>query len=84
MARANYISIDRPDIAFAVNELRKIMSKPNERNWNHLLRLGKFLSVRRRAVQLSTWQYELNDMLAYADSNFAGCNLIRNPHPEDA
>ena len=77
VARANYISIDRPDIAFAVKELCRRMSKPTERDWSHLLRLGKFLSVRSRAVQTFTWQYESNDLKVYADSNFAGCKLTR-------
>ena len=77
VARANYISVDRPDIAFAVKELCRRMSKPTERDWNHLLRLGKFLSGRKRAVQLFTWQYGSNDMKVYADSNFAGCKSTR-------
>ena len=69
--------MDRPDIAFAVKELCRRMSRPTERDWGHLLRLGKFLSVRRRAVQLFAWQYQTNDMKVYADSNFAGCKSIR-------
>ena len=32
VARANYISIDRPDIAFAIKELCSRMSKPIERD----------------------------------------------------
>ena len=77
VARANYISIDRPDIAFAVKELCRRMSKPTEQDWNHLVRLGKFLNGRKRAVQLFEWQQEDSDMKVYADSNFAGCKLTR-------
>ena len=77
VARANYVSMDRPDIAFAVKGLCKRMSKPTERDWGHLLRLGKFVSARKRAVQLFTWQYQTKDMKVYADSNFAGCKLTR-------
>ena len=77
VARANYISIDRPDIAFAVKELCRIMSKPTEREWNHLLRLGKFLNCRKRAVQLFERQHEGSDLRVYADTNTAGCKLTR-------
>ena len=75
VARANYISIDRPDIAFAVKDLCRRMNRPTERDWNHLLRLGKFLNGRERAVQRFEWQHDDNGMEASADSNFAGCKL---------
>ena len=77
VATANYNSIDRFDIAFAVKELCRMMSSPTEREWNHLVRLGKFLNGRRRAVQLFEWQQDDRDMKVYDDSNFAGCKMTR-------
>ena len=75
VARANYIIIDRPDIAFAVKELCRMMSSPTERDWSHLVRLGKFLNGRRRAVQVFEWQQDDRDMKVYAGSSFAGCKM---------
>ena len=38
VARANYLSTDRPDIQYAVKKLATSMSKPTNRNWQELNR----------------------------------------------
>ena len=40
VARANYLSADRPDIQYAVKKLATNMSKPTNANWNELKRQG--------------------------------------------
>ena len=43
IARANYLSPDRPDIQYAVRSLAIQMSSPRECDWNALKRLGRYL-----------------------------------------
>ena len=43
VARANYMSMDRPDIQFAVKKLATSMSSPTNKNWQELKRLGRYL-----------------------------------------
>ena len=40
VARANFLSIDRPDLHFAVKELARDMPKPTMASWTALTRLG--------------------------------------------
>ena len=50
VARANYLSQDRLDIAFAVKELCRQMASPRTCDWNALKRLGRYLVGRPRVV----------------------------------
>ena len=57
VARANYLSIDRPDIQFAVKKLATAMSSPTNRNWQELKRLGRYLlKGKPRLVIKYDWQ----------------------------
>ena len=47
-ARANYLAQDRLDIRYAVKELSRWMSKPRNKDWKRLIRLGKYLIGRER------------------------------------
>ena len=49
-ARANYISQDRADVQYAVKELCRRMSDPDEANMGRLKRLGRYLRGKPRAV----------------------------------
>lgn len=71
------MSIERPDLAFAVKELCRMMSNPIERYRNHLPMSGKFLTGMKRVVQLLAWHHEGKYMKVFADSNFGGCNLTK-------
>ena len=50
VARANYLSMDRPDIQFSVKKLATSMCSPTNRNWQELKRLGRYLKKRPRVV----------------------------------
>ena len=76
VATANYISKDRPDIAVVVPYICRIMRNPTERDWNHRIILGKFLSVRRRFVQLFVCWSMQNPTVQHVNSP-------GNPHQED-
>ena len=42
VARANYLAVDRGDIAFCVKELARCMSSPSRQDWERLRRLKIF------------------------------------------
>ena len=50
VARMNYLNIDRPDIAFAVKELARKMSKPSAEDEQRVKRLARYLKGNPRAV----------------------------------
>ena len=69
---ANFVSVGRPHLAFAVEEVCKRMIIPSEkglgspiRTWNELDHQDK------RAAQLFVWQLEEHQMAAFADANHA-------------
>ena len=55
-ARANYLSLDRPDIAFAAKECCRKMAEPSSLDWAALLRLTRYLAGRPRLVYSFPWQ----------------------------
>ena len=48
VARCNYLSPDRPDVAYSVKELARNMSSPTKGNWAQLKRLGRYLKGKPR------------------------------------
>ena len=82
IARANYLAQDRAEIQFAVKELCRTMSAPNDDPWSQLKRLAKYLAARPRAVTLFAWQ-EFTDVVdVYSDANLAGCKTSRKSTQE--
>ena len=43
-ALANYLSLDRPDIQYAAKEIHLSMSKPKQRSWAKLKKVGALSS----------------------------------------
>lgn len=72
VARANYLSTDRPDIQYAVKKLATSMSKPTNRNWQELKTLGRFLKGKPRLIIKYKWQVPINVPTSYSDSDWAG------------
>ena len=77
VARANYLSIDRPDIQFAVKKLATSMSSPTNRNWQELKRLGRYLKGKPRLVIKYDWQNPIANITSYSDSDWAGDRKTR-------
>ena len=75
--RAAYLSLDRPDIAYAVKELARGMSQPTNRDMKALRRLGRFLVREPRVIQSFPWQRIPDTLTAECDSDFAGCGRTR-------
>ena len=76
-ARANYLAQDRSDIQYAVKELCRRMSDPDEECWARLRRLGRYLRGRSRAVTKFPWQATTWIQDVYSDANWAGCKTSR-------
>ena len=77
VARFNYLSPDRPDIAYAVKELARSMSSPSNGDWLRLKRLGRYLKGRLRLVQHYDWQPAQYLINTYSDADWAGCKATR-------
>ncbi len=77
VARANFLSADRPDISFAVKELCRAMSKPTQLDWDALKRLGRYLLGKPRLVWYYGWQAPTEELTLMTDSDWAGCLRTR-------
>jgi hypothetical protein len=75
-ARANYLSLDRPDIAFATKELCRRMSCPTKKDFEPLVRMARYLKGAPRVAYRFAWQPELG-LQTFVDTDFAGCMVTR-------
>ena len=76
-ARANYISVDRPDAQFAIKELCREMSAPTEDSWARLKRVVRYFRDRPRVVLEFKWQDMPSSVDIFTDANWAGCRQAR-------
>ena len=76
-ARCNYLSQDRPDLAFSSKELCREFSVPTMTSLKKLKRLVRYLAGMPRLV----YKYKFQDAPAcidlYVDTDFAGCKETR-------
>ena len=77
-ARCNYLSMDRPDMQFAVKEACREMARPTAGAWSRLERIGQYLKGRPRLIWHFDWQSPVTAIDVYADANWAGCHRARN------
>ena len=83
-ARCNYLSMDRPDMQFAVKEACREMAKPTAGAWSRLERIGQHLKGRPRLIWHFDWQSPVSAIDVYADANLAGCHRTRKTPAEGA
>ena len=76
-ARANYLALDRPDLAFAAKEACRRMSAPTCGDLQALRRLCRYLLGAPRLVYHFAWQTPGAQSSVYCDTDFAGCPLTR-------
>ena len=77
VARMNYLGQDRSDIQYSVTELGKDMANPIQESWIKFKRLLRYLEG---APRLRTWyryQERATEIIAWTDSDFAGCAKSR-------
>ena len=77
IARRNYITPDRPDLAFTVKELARRMAKPTKGDWLKLKRLGRYLVDKPRMQQVYQWQASQHVLRVHTDVDWAGCSETR-------
>ena len=75
-ARANYLGLDRVDIAYAAKECCRHMVNPRTIDWQALRRIARYLKGRPRVAYRFEWQ-AAGPNAAFVDSDFAGCLDIR-------
>ena len=73
----DYLAMDRPDIALAVKEAAREMSKPTLGGWDRLKRIGRYLCHRPRLVIDYLWQAVPKQVQIYTDADLAGCKKSR-------
>ena len=71
VARANFLSIDRPDIQYAVKEASRCMAKPTEGDWPKLDRIARYLVLKPRAVTHYPWRAQIGEIATYTDSDLS-------------
>ena len=76
-ARCNYLSQDRPDIAFSSKELCREFSVPNRMSFQKLKRLARYLNGLPRLVYRYPWQAFPDVIDVFVDTDFAGCQSTR-------
>ena len=77
VARANYLAVDRGDIAFCVKELARCMSSPSRQDWERLQRLARYPRHKRRCVLWYAYQGTTGEVTCFTDSDWAGCKRTR-------
>jgi len=76
-ARANYLAMDRADIAQATKELCRRMREPTWADVGALRRVAAYLAGSPRLVYEYLWQSAGADIQVFADTDYAGCVATR-------
>jgi hypothetical protein len=76
-ARANYLALDRADLGFAAKELCRRMRNPGQADLEALRRLARYLLDSPRVVYDFPWGASSEQLVVYADTDFAGCTATR-------
>ena len=75
-ARANYLALDRPELAFASKELCRRMSSPHQHDVAPLIRVARYLAGAPRLQYKFQWQTG-GLLRTCVDTDFAGCLATR-------
>ena len=70
---AAYLSVDRPDIAYAVKECAREMNAPSQASKSRAKRIGCYLRSFPRAAAIYKWQPLQTTLYAECDSGYGGC-----------
>ena len=81
-ARLLYLSMDRPEVAFAAKELCRHFAHPTKVGVEALKRAVRFLVGLPRLVWNFSFQRNTADLRVYVDTDFGGCQVTRRPTSE--
>ena len=76
-ARGNDLGQDRMDTQFVAKEISRSTSKPEEQDWRAAKRLASYLKDHQRVVLEHKYQKLPNQVVAWSDTEFAGCGRTR-------
>ena len=76
-ARLLYLSMDRPEVAFAAKELCRHFAHPTKVGVEALKRAARFLVGMPRLVWQFPFQSHVGNMDIYVDTDFGGCQVTR-------
>ena len=76
-ARANYLALDRIDLAYASKELCRHFSNPRRSHLKGLLRLATYLQGARWLSYRYDWQPMDLPLQSFSDTDYAGCKKTR-------
>ena len=77
VARCLFLSQDRADITFIVNELCQTMSNPTQQSLAKLKRLVRYLKRERQWGQVFKYEKANEEVTMFTDSDWAGCKETR-------
>ena len=77
VARCLFLSQDRADITFIVNELCQTMSSPTQQSLAKLKRLTRYLKRERQWGQVFKNGKPIEEITVFTDSDWAGCKQTR-------
>ena len=82
VAKGSFLSLDRSDIQFVVEELSRGMASPAATDQRKLKRRERYLIGRIRSQNSFKYKYgDLEDPIVNADSDYAGCKFTRKSTP---
>ena len=76
-ARANYLSLDRPELAYASKELCRAFARPTTTGVKALKHLVRYLVHHSRLSYISPWGDYTNVVDVFVGTDFAGCKRTR-------
>ena len=78
-ARANYLALDRPECAYATEELCRFFATPTKTGVEQLKRLIRYLAGSKGLVWLFAFGNDTKSdaLTVYVDTDFAGCHVTR-------
>ena len=77
VARTNVLAQDRMDLQFASKEASRWMARPRRGDWDVMKRIGRYLQSHPRVTTFFCWQAAPTELVAYSDTDWAGCKTTR-------
>ena len=76
-ARANYLALDRPDVAYAAKELCRSFARPTSKDVESLRRLVRYRVHAPRIAYRYAFEKPCDKITVCVDTDFAGCVKTR-------
>ena len=71
-ARANFLSLDCPDLQFPVKQMSREMAKPTVGSWKQMNKIARYFVNRKRVIWHFNWQCNRDKSHVCGDSDWGG------------